>query len=110
MKGRENYMAPNLYIRHAVGSRLLLDCRHDELPFGIIPQEGKWRIVIGNVHRDTYELLDSNGKELNLFVVNNREKSTEKDWYYASDYPELSYSDEDKTVTIVVDSKMSYEG
>ena len=101
-------MGTNLYIRHAIGSRLLLDCKPLQLPFNISHdgESNQWRISIGNIEKEIVDRLVLNEKSLNIFF---QDVDGRKDWYYASHSPQLTYHKKDRTLTIVVDSKMSYQ-
>lgn len=100
----------NLYIRHAIGSKLLLDCQQLQLSFEITSLQDSEEIRIDKADEDIFEVLITNRNELNIFIVDTNENgaTTKKDWYYATDQPQILFDADKRTLSIIVDSKMSY--
>lgn len=95
-----------MYIRHTVGSRLLLDSVKHNADFDILPVDGHWRFVIRLSDDKVAEEVLKFRDELNLFVVNDEQPSV-KTWYYSSDGV-VDYDKGTRTLTITADAKLDY--
>jgi hypothetical protein len=73
----------HMYIRHAVGSRLLWDSLKNNCGFEVELIDGCWRFIIEVTDAILAEQVLSNRNELNIFVVAEN-KPNHKSWYYSS--------------------------
>ncbi|MED4602314.1 hypothetical protein P9314_16735 [Paenibacillus validus] len=95
-----------MYIRHTVGSRLLLDSVKHTADFDIQPVDGQWQFVIRLADDKVAEEVLKFRDELNLFVVDD-EKPDVKTWYYSSD-GRVDYDKAGRTLTIIADARLDY--
>ncbi|MFD0680318.1 MULTISPECIES: hypothetical protein [unclassified Paenibacillus] len=99
----------HLYIKHAVGSRMLFDVSGRNKTFELSDCSGGWKIVIADVEPETAQLLVSNDMELNIFYfVEQPGQPVQKNWLYDKDRPLISYDNVSRQCVIQVDSKMDY--
>lgn len=101
---------PHFYIRHTIGSRLLLDSITHGITYDVHPHMGKWKFVIAlhGASDRVEDILRFKG-ELNLFIAETMEDGKlQKWWYYDSREPEIEFDKENNTVTMIVDSRKGY--
>ncbi|PZE22605.1 hypothetical protein [Paenibacillus xerothermodurans] len=98
----------HLYIKHAVGSRMLFDVSGANKPFKLEQTGGGWTLTIHDVDPTTVELLRHNLRELNIFYFEEQAgHAAVKSWLYDKDCPAIEYDDARRCV-IRGDTKMDY--
>lgn len=99
----------HLYIKHAVGSRMLLDVSGTQKPFTLQEVASGWKFAIEDIDADIASMLETNAQALNLFYFNEQPGSlTQKAWFYDKDVPRIEYDADTRRCTIQLDSKMDY--
>ncbi|WCN37250.1 hypothetical protein [Aneurinibacillus uraniidurans] len=100
---------PHFYIRHAIGSRLLLDSIQHQFGYALEPHSDKWKFTIEVNRPDLVEEIMDLKAELNLFVIeNDLDGIVQKWWYYDSGEPAIAFDQTKNVLTIMVDSKKGY--
>ncbi|TDF96614.1 hypothetical protein [Paenibacillus piri] len=100
----------HLYIKHAVGSRMLFDVSASGNAFELLSSSGGgWKFVIADVEPDTVQCLRDNLMELNLFYfIEQPGQPVQKSWLYDKACPVIEYDDGSRQCVIEVDSKVEY--
>jgi hypothetical protein len=100
---------PPLHIRHAIGSRVLLDSVRDNIHYAVEPYLGEWRFILKGSWPEQVKQILQFKKELNIFITEkNEDGSIQKWWYYDKKEPRMEFNEVDKILTILVDSKQGY--
>lgn len=97
----------HMYIRHAVGSKLLLDSKAHIASYEI-ESEGtsSWKFVIHITDEQAAEQVMQHREEINLFVVDSSNPQ-HKTWYYSSKGT-VEYDKTNRLLIIVADAKLDY--
>ncbi|MCS7459336.1 hypothetical protein N0M98_04220 [Paenibacillus doosanensis] len=99
----------HLYIKHAVGSRMLFDVSGDGKPFTLEEASAGWTFQIEDVDPATAALLEENAQDLNLFYfIQQPGEPIQKAWFYDKDRPRIEYDAGNRRCTLHVDSRMAY--
>jgi hypothetical protein len=96
----------HLYIRHAIGSRLLWDSQKNNCGFEVAEIDGSWRFNIEVTDDIMAEKLLSNRNELNIFVID-EDDPNHKTWYYSTKGL-VEYNSTTRLITIIADKQMDY--
>jgi hypothetical protein len=96
----------HMYIRHAVGSRLLWDSLKHNCSYKIDQIDTNWRFVIEVSDDALAEQVMSNRNDLNIFVVADNDPN-HKTWYYSTQGL-ADYDAESRKITIIADMQMDY--
>lgn len=98
-----------LYIKHAVGSRMLLDVSGTHKPFELMKSAKGWSFIIEKVDSAEAELLSHYARDLNLFYfVEQPGQPIEKKWFYDKDLPQIEYDPASGRLTINLNAMMDY--
>lgn len=104
-----NERTNKLYIKHAVGSRMLLDVSGTQKPFELAECPRGWSFVIEQVDAETVQQLRGCARDLNIFYfVEQPGQPVHKRWFYDKDIPQLHHNAETGCLTIEIDSMMEY--
>lgn len=105
----ETQTSETLYIKHAVGSRMLLDVSGTHKPFSLNESPRGWSFVIESVEPAAAELLNRYAADLNLFYfVEQPGQPIRKKWFYDKDIPLIQYDPATGRLTIELDAMMEY--
>jgi hypothetical protein len=96
----------HMYIRHAVGSRLLWDSQKNNCSFEVANIEGSWRFIIEVTDDILAQQVLSNRNELNIFVIA-EDDPNHKTWYYSTKGL-VEYNTTARLITIIADMKLDY--
>jgi hypothetical protein len=96
----------HMYIRHAVGSRLLWDSLKHNCSYKVEQIDANWKFVIEVSDHALAEQVISNRNDLNIFVVADNDPN-HKTWYYSTQGL-VEYHAESREITIIADMQMDY--
>jgi hypothetical protein len=98
-----------LYIKHAVGSRMLFDVSGNHKAFELSEVPEGWRFTIADVEQETAQLLQDNARDLNIFYfVHQPGQPVQKSWFFDKDHPHITYDETSRQCRIQIDSKLDY--
>ncbi|EGL16983.1 MULTISPECIES: hypothetical protein [Paenibacillus] len=101
--------AHRLYVKHAVGSRMLLDTKEVGGFLHLSEVPGGWRFEISGVDLDAAREIADFKDELNLFYLEEgEEEEPQKWWYYGHKTPEIDYEANGRVLHITVDTRKAY--
>ena len=105
----ESQTNETLYIKHAIGSRMLLDVSGTHKRFTLAESPRGWSFVIETVEPAAAELLTRYAADLNLFYfVEQPGQPIRKKWFYDKDIPQIQYDPGTGRLTIELDAMMEY--
>jgi hypothetical protein len=96
----------HMYIRHAVGSRLLWDSLKHNCRYTVDQLDTNWKFVIEVTDDALAEQVMANRNDLNLFIVADHDPN-HKTWYYSSEGI-AEYDAKSRQITIIADKELSY--
>jgi hypothetical protein len=96
----------HMYIRHAVGSRLLWDSMKHNCSYKVDQIDTNWKFIIEVSDETLAEQVMSNRNDLNLFIVPDNDPNR-KTWYYSTEGL-VEYDADAKTITIIADKELDY--
>lgn len=97
----------HMYIRHAIGSRLLLDSKEHAASYELEPEEpSSWKFIIRITDENAAEQVVRHKDEMNLFVVDSSNPQ-QKTWYYSSKGA-VEYDKTSGILIIIADAKLDY--
>ena len=101
--------AHRLYVKHAVGSRMLLDTKELGGFLHLSEVPGGWRFEISGVDLDAAREIADFREELNLFYLEEGEgEERQKWWYYGHKTPDIDYEANGRVLHITVDTRKAY--
>lgn len=97
----------HMYIRHVVGSRLLLDSKKHTSSYEIESDgTSSWKFIIQITDDQAAEQVIQHKDEINLFVVESSNPQ-HKTWYYSSK-GNARYDKANGLLIVVADAKLDY--
>ncbi|MBB3108721.1 hypothetical protein FHS18_000749 [Paenibacillus phyllosphaerae] len=104
-----NPVKQKLLIKQVIG-RMLLDTEANGCSFSLEPHENGWSVRVEQVEPAIGREIERLASELNLFYFEENTATGElrKWWLYDLDLPQLAWNADERTLSLVLSSRVSY--